>query len=447
DLGLARARLPEHDGARNIRRVALDLHAVVDHHHVTFLQLLRRGAAVGQGGVLAELDAHETGEAKRGEPGHDVVLEFVLRHPVTHGLEAGLVRSDRHVVRPLHQRDLGLRLDHAAARGHRSCVDDLRARRCLANSIGDEKAHALLHADAVVLLAAVLHDSGDHGVRALVLLPHAHLIAERGLELLAEAVLLEAGRDVADRAVRRDHHAERALALAPAHGRVIEATRGAFHEDRVELLLTHELLRLDDPSLSFVVADGDDAVLHRLQRADDIGQLGRAARGRAAGAVRIAREGEGSRADGSGLEKATTIDTHGIPLIRGQTTDGRRQLARDWYNCGAQTPLSRAIRSRMNQMARKHVESKRGPAALGPYSPGVWAGKLLYLSGQTPVDPETGKLIGGDVDAQTMRAFDNLELVLGDAGLSMDDVIKCNVYLTDMADFPAMNAAYGRRLG
>ena len=74
-------------------------------------------------------------------------------------------------------------------------------------------------------------------------------------------------------------------------------------------------------------------------------------------------------------------------------------------------------------MPRKHVEAKRGPAALGPYSPGVWAGKLLYLSGQTPVDPETGKLIEGDVDAQTMRAFDNLELVLGDAGLSMDDVI------------------------
>lgn len=96
-------------------------------------------------------------------------------------------------------------------------------------------------------------------------------------------------------------------------------------------------------------------------------------------------------------------------------------------------------------MPRKHVESKRGPAALGPYSPGVWAGDLLYLSGQTPVDPATGKLIEGDVDAQTMRAFDNLELVLGDAGLTMDDVIKCNVYLTNMADFPAMNGAYGRR--
>ena len=62
---------------------------------------------------------------------------------------------------------------------------------------------------------------------------------------------------------------------------------------------------------------------------------------------------------------------------------------------------------------------------------------------RTPVDPATGKLVEGDVDAQTMRAFDNLELVLGDAGLSMDDVIKCNVYLTDMGDFSAINAVYG----
>jgi 2-iminobutanoate/2-iminopropanoate deaminase len=96
-------------------------------------------------------------------------------------------------------------------------------------------------------------------------------------------------------------------------------------------------------------------------------------------------------------------------------------------------------------MPRKHVDSTRGPAAIGPYSSAVWAGKLIYLSGQTPIDPATGKLIAGDVDAQTMRAFDNLELVLGDAGLTMDHVVKCNVYLTDMADFPAMNGAYARR--
>lgn len=96
-------------------------------------------------------------------------------------------------------------------------------------------------------------------------------------------------------------------------------------------------------------------------------------------------------------------------------------------------------------MPRNAVASAHGPAAIGPYSHAVWAGDLLYLSGQTPIDPASGKLIKGDVDAQTMRCFDNLEAVLLDAGLVMDDVIKCNVYLTSMADFPAMNAAYQRR--
>jgi 2-iminobutanoate/2-iminopropanoate deaminase len=91
---------------------------------------------------------------------------------------------------------------------------------------------------------------------------------------------------------------------------------------------------------------------------------------------------------------------------------------------------------------RQAVSSPRGPAAVGPYSHAVWAGDLLYLSGQTPIDPATGKLVTGDVHAQTLRAFANLRAVVEDAGLSMQHVIKCNVYLTDMQDFAQMNAAY-----
>jgi 2-iminobutanoate/2-iminopropanoate deaminase len=96
-------------------------------------------------------------------------------------------------------------------------------------------------------------------------------------------------------------------------------------------------------------------------------------------------------------------------------------------------------------MTRKIVESSKAPAAIGPYSVGVWAGDLLYLSGQTPLDPATGQLVTGDVGVQTHRCFDNLEGALKDAGLTMDHVIKCNVYLTDMANFPAMNGAYEKR--
>ena len=96
-------------------------------------------------------------------------------------------------------------------------------------------------------------------------------------------------------------------------------------------------------------------------------------------------------------------------------------------------------------MSRQVSVSARGPAAIGPYSHAVWSGSELFCSGQTPIDPSTGKLIDGDLAAQTQRVFDNIQAVLEDSGLSMDDVIKCNVYLVDMADFAAMNAVYGTR--
>jgi 2-iminobutanoate/2-iminopropanoate deaminase len=94
-------------------------------------------------------------------------------------------------------------------------------------------------------------------------------------------------------------------------------------------------------------------------------------------------------------------------------------------------------------MTRYAHSSASGPAAIGPYSHGVWAGELLFLSGQTPIDPATGMLVEGGVAEQTERVFANLEAVLADAGLGMDDVVKCTVFLTAMADFPDMNAVYG----
>lgn len=96
-------------------------------------------------------------------------------------------------------------------------------------------------------------------------------------------------------------------------------------------------------------------------------------------------------------------------------------------------------------MARQHVESAHAPAAIGPYSQAVWAGDLLYLSGQTPIDPSTGQLVAGGVAEQAAQVFDNLEAVLSGASLTMDDVIKCNVFLTTMDDFAPMNAVYGTR--
>lgn len=92
------------------------------------------------------------------------------------------------------------------------------------------------------------------------------------------------------------------------------------------------------------------------------------------------------------------------------------------------------------------ISAPDAPQPIGPYSVGALdaTSGLLFLSGQTPIDPATGALVAGDVGAQTRRVFANLERVLDAAGASLADVIKVNVYLTSMADFPALNEVYAR---
>ncbi len=96
-------------------------------------------------------------------------------------------------------------------------------------------------------------------------------------------------------------------------------------------------------------------------------------------------------------------------------------------------------------MNRKTVTSQNAPKAIGPYAHAVWAGDLLYCSGQTPIDPASGNLVAGGITEQTQQAFNNLETVLSSAGLTMEDVIKVNVYLTSMANFAGMNQVYQQR--
>ena len=92
-------------------------------------------------------------------------------------------------------------------------------------------------------------------------------------------------------------------------------------------------------------------------------------------------------------------------------------------------------------MSRKAF-SADGAVVVGPYSHAVESGELIYLSGQTPIDPGTGKLVEGDIGAQTAQCFANLFAVLAAAGLTPDDIVKVNVFLTRMEDFAAMNAVY-----
>lgn len=93
-------------------------------------------------------------------------------------------------------------------------------------------------------------------------------------------------------------------------------------------------------------------------------------------------------------------------------------------------------------MSRETFFADAAPAPVGPYSHAAAGSGLVYLSGQTPIDPATGALISGGVGTETRRVFQNLELVLSAAGLSLADVIKVNVFLTSMDDFAEMNAEY-----
>ena len=90
------------------------------------------------------------------------------------------------------------------------------------------------------------------------------------------------------------------------------------------------------------------------------------------------------------------------------------------------------------------VTAPKAPAALGPYSAAMAYGNLVFLSGQTPVDPATGDLVPGSIEEQTERVIQNLTAVLEAAGASFDQVIKTTCFLTDMANFAAFNAVYAR---
>ncbi|MCC6406013.1 MAG: RidA family protein [Planctomycetes bacterium] len=96
-------------------------------------------------------------------------------------------------------------------------------------------------------------------------------------------------------------------------------------------------------------------------------------------------------------------------------------------------------------MSKRVIATPAAPKAIGPYSQAIVAGGFVHCSGQIALDPATGEFVGGDVRAQTERVLKNLEGVLAAAGSSFAKVVKCNVYLVDMADFAAMNEVYGQR--
>jgi 2-iminobutanoate/2-iminopropanoate deaminase len=98
-------------------------------------------------------------------------------------------------------------------------------------------------------------------------------------------------------------------------------------------------------------------------------------------------------------------------------------------------------------MERTVVATEEAPRAIGPYSQAIVANGFVFTAGQIPLDPATGKLVEGDISAQTERVMRNLEAVLAAAGTNFDRVVKTTCFLAELNDFAAFNAVYGRYLG
>ncbi len=98
-------------------------------------------------------------------------------------------------------------------------------------------------------------------------------------------------------------------------------------------------------------------------------------------------------------------------------------------------------------MSKQAISTPSAPAAIGPYSQAIRCGNLVFLSGQIPLDPETGQIVEGDAAVQTARVLQNLSAILDAAGSGMGQVLKTTVYLRNLADFAMMNDVYARFFG
>ena len=92
---------------------------------------------------------------------------------------------------------------------------------------------------------------------------------------------------------------------------------------------------------------------------------------------------------------------------------------------------------------KKPIFTSEAPAAIGPYSQGIRSGRFLFCSGQTPLDPQSGEIVSGDIATQTRRVMDNIAAILRMEDLTFDHVVKTTIFLTNLGDFQTVNEIYG----
>ncbi len=96
---------------------------------------------------------------------------------------------------------------------------------------------------------------------------------------------------------------------------------------------------------------------------------------------------------------------------------------------------------------KKKIATDKAPQAIGPYSQAIQLGNLLYVSGQIPIDPKTGNLVQGDIEAQTRQVMENLKAIVAIAGLTLSDALKATCFLKNMGDFAKFNGIYAGYFG
>lgn len=98
-------------------------------------------------------------------------------------------------------------------------------------------------------------------------------------------------------------------------------------------------------------------------------------------------------------------------------------------------------------MKLKFIETNKAPAAVGPYSQGIKTANLIFTSGQLPMDPKTSEIIDGDIQEMTVQCLNNVKAILNEAGANVEDIIKVNIYVTNIEDFSKINDAYSNFFG
>ncbi len=93
---------------------------------------------------------------------------------------------------------------------------------------------------------------------------------------------------------------------------------------------------------------------------------------------------------------------------------------------------------------RKVISTDKAPKAIGPYSQAIAVGDFLFVSGQLPLNPQTGDIVAGDIEAQTRQSIENTKSILASVGTSLSNVVKTTVFLKDMSHFPQMNVVYAQ---